>query len=177
MGSAVMRFRSLRLDAAPLAMAGKERRQVQPARLAVQWCMPSFPCGDLWPSMRSVGQPGATGMPQSVTTDIFSYGPSGSAPDYHTGLSFSNLLIDLDFPLNNPTLSSFVFDPSGMAFDPGQSVSRAGAMVQKLPLEITGLLSGDINSPITSKGYMPHRGDFERATGDQPRWCMERVVI
>ncbi|MEO6326036.1 MAG: hypothetical protein ABIQ65_15530 [Thermoanaerobaculia bacterium] len=75
--------------------------------------------------------------------DVFSFGPS-IAPDgavISDGyLVFSNLLIEMSFPLANPPDMTFRFNAASMALAPTQSVARAGSLFRHFPLQLTALI-------------------------------------
>ncbi len=85
--------------------------------------------------------------------DLFSFG-SNTGFNSHEGLSYSNLNIDMSFDLNTPSVKTFVFDVSHMAFDIAQSISRPESLYPHFPLQITGITSGTADSLPASQGFV-----------------------
>lgn len=86
--------------------------------------------------------------------DLFSFGAEESATPNYNGLSYSNLYIDLSFPLDTPTTKTFTFDISHMAFDIGQSTPREDSLYSHFPLQLKSITSGDSNNTPKSQGYL-----------------------
>lgn len=103
----------------------------------------------------ALGATGSTGSYQGF--DLLSFGSEEGQfeTDTKTGLSFSNLNIDMQFPLSTPASKKFAFDTSHMAFDLGQSTTRKGSLYQHFPLQLTGLASGGSQSTMADQGFLP----------------------
>jgi hypothetical protein len=87
--------------------------------------------------------------------DLFSFGAeSGVVVPSYCGLSYSNLYIDLSFPLATPTTKTYTFDISHTAFDIGQSTPRKDSLYAHFPLQLSGIISGDSTNTPTIQGYL-----------------------
>ncbi|OQP40749.1 hypothetical protein A4H97_14105 [Niastella yeongjuensis] len=86
--------------------------------------------------------------------DLLSFGSEPGTDVNNVGLSYSNLYIDLDFPLETPASRTFTFDIGQVAFDIGSSTMRAGSLYRHFPLQVTGMVTGDAGSTPTSQGYL-----------------------
>lgn len=87
--------------------------------------------------------------------DLFSFGAEqGDTTPSFSGLSYSNLYIDLSFSLDTPTTKTFTFDITHMSFDIGQSTPREDSLYAHFPLQLSGITSGDANYTPTSQGYL-----------------------
>ncbi len=85
------------------------------------------------------------GSAAPVPFDLFSY----------DALSFSNLLLHMDFPTEQPASRSFSFDSAQMAFDPTTSKTRKHALAQHFPMTIKRMLSSESGSgSVADLGYM-----------------------
>jgi hypothetical protein len=85
--------------------------------------------------------------------DLFSFG-SDTGFQSHDGLSYSALEIHMSFDLNTPSVKTFSFDVSHMAFDLGQSISRDASFYPHFPLQVIGITSGKAESLPPSQGYL-----------------------
>lgn len=86
--------------------------------------------------------------------DLLSFGnEKGSTPN-GKGISFSNMYIDLTFPLDTPTDQTFTFDISKMSFDIGASYARKSSLYRHFPLQLTGIVKGNKDSLPKSQGYL-----------------------
>lgn len=83
--------------------------------------------------------------------DLFSYGST----DGSSQLSFANMAIQMSYPSDNQTQTSFAFDASAVTFDLSQSVARPGSLFAGFPLEPTSFMqvTGESVTP-TSLGYL-----------------------
>ncbi|BAV05473.1 hypothetical protein SAMN05421788_10575 [Filimonas lacunae] len=86
--------------------------------------------------------------------DLLSFGSEVDAVVAGQGLAFTNMYIDLSFPLAAPQATTFTFDISQMAFDPAQSYARSNSLVSKFPIQLTGILSSDYSPTPASLGYL-----------------------
>jgi hypothetical protein len=86
--------------------------------------------------------------------DLLSFGSKEGAPPNGQGISFSNMYIDLTFPLKTPTNQTFTFDITKMAFDIGASTTREGSLYRHFPLQLTGIVSGTKDNNPASQGYL-----------------------
>lgn len=82
--------------------------------------------------------------------DAFSFGaPAGS------GLSFSNLVVWMSFPVDDPPDRVFRFDASACSFDLAQSDARDGSLFKGFPLKLQGFVQSDGATPPSKLGYLP----------------------
>ncbi|MDI1255426.1 MAG: hypothetical protein PSV16_04935 [Flavobacterium sp.] len=88
--------------------------------------------------------------------DLMSFGSETTDPPLTSGrgISFSNMYIDLTFPLSTPTSQVFTFDIGSMAFDIGASYSREASLYRHFPLQLTGITSGTVDNSPASQGYL-----------------------
>ena len=90
--------------------------------------------------------------------DVFSFGPvlSTDGALIEDGyLFFSNLLIEMTFPVATPEQTSFRFNAGALAFDPSRSVARADSLFAHFPLQLTGLLQASPESTPRDNGFTP----------------------
>ncbi|HXC04668.1 MAG TPA: hypothetical protein VNZ86_07935, partial [Bacteroidia bacterium] len=86
--------------------------------------------------------------------DLLSFGSEiGLAPN-SSGLAFSNLFVDLSFPLDKPTSQTFTFDIGQISFDIGNSTPRRASLYPHFPLQLTGMTSGDATSTPGLQGFL-----------------------
>ncbi|MHA7056092.1 hypothetical protein ACWGOQ_0002660 [Aquimarina sp. M1] len=86
--------------------------------------------------------------------DLLSFGSEEGEPPNGQGIAFSNMYIDLTFPLDTPTNQTFTFDIAKMAFDIGSSTARQGSLYRHFPLQLTGMVSGTKDNNPASQGYL-----------------------
>ncbi|WP_444890507.1 hypothetical protein [Microbulbifer sp. DLAB2-AA] len=105
----------------------------------------------------STGATGATGSTAAQGFDLFSFGsqPGQLAADSEVGLCFSNLNIDLNFPLLNPSEKTFALDVRHTAFDLGQSSMRPDSLYRHFPLQVSGLIQGSQQDSAFAQGFLP----------------------
>ena len=77
--------------------------------------------------------------------DPYSFGPDGTAPGepaWESGLSFSGLVVSLEFDVNDPAGSKRItVSEDRIAFDLANSRARPGSLVTHFPLTLQGLVS------------------------------------
>lgn len=99
--------------------------------------------------------PAPGGEGGSYPMDAFSFGlPIGTDGILQFGLNYSNLYVDMDFNLDTPTVTTFAFDASQIAFNSSQSNARPDSLYPNFALQINKLLSGNENSPPSAQGYL-----------------------
>jgi len=86
--------------------------------------------------------------------DLLSFGSETGKPSSGQGISFSNLNIELTFPLDTPTTQIFTFDIKQISFDLGASYTREQSLYRHFPLQLHGMISGTSKDTPTSQGYM-----------------------
>ncbi len=86
--------------------------------------------------------------------DLLSFGNEEGTHPNGKGIAFSNMHIDLTFPLDTPTNQTFTFDISKMAFDIGASYARKGSLYRHFPLQLTGIVSGTKDDNPATQGYL-----------------------
>lgn len=92
----------------------------------------------------------------STAIDFYSFGPEDNLYTPRTGLSYSNLGLNMSFdtpaPLNTRKIT---FDSSQIAFNMAASVARAGSLYNSLSMELVGLVSAsDDEVTPASLGYL-----------------------
>ena len=98
----------------------------------------------------ALGDDGTTAL-----MDAFSFGNGdGTDGDIIDGLNYSNLYIDMAFDINTPSVVSYGFDASQVAFDSNLSTARALSLYPNFALQINNLVSGDKDSLPASLGYL-----------------------
>lgn len=101
--------------------------------------------------------------------DAFSFGiPSNG--NLQRGLNYSNLYVNMAFNLNNPTVTTFAFDASQIAFNSSQSNARLNSLYPNFALQINKLLSGNDESAPSSQGYLKLSLPGINATGITGNW-------
>ncbi|MET1254987.1 hypothetical protein [Aliikangiella maris] len=86
--------------------------------------------------------------------DLLSFGNEDNTPLNNKGVAFSNLYIDLSFPLDTPTNQVFTFDIESISFDLGSSYSRSSSLYRHFPLQLNGLISGTKDNSPDAQGYL-----------------------
>jgi hypothetical protein len=113
------------------------------------------------------------GGQESVTTvlDAFSFGNSdGESSDIMKGLNYSNLLIDMAFDINTPTVVTYEFNASKIVFNSGLSTSRPHSLYPNFALQINNLVSGNGDSKPSKLGYLTLGIPGINATGLKDNW-------
>lgn len=103
--------------------------------------------------------------------DIFSFGTDGGPDDAAQYLSFSNLLIVMDFCWGTPNEATLAFTPGGMAFDQANSTPRAQSLYAHFPLKVTSLAAsvGGGQQP-SDLGFLPLQSPLVSKGIDQNEW-------
>ncbi len=99
--------------------------------------------------------------------DVFSFG-SDANPE--AGLSYTNLAIDMDYPVVTPSYKTFAFDTAGVAFDIATSSARAGSLYRHFPLTLTGLARGDARTRPDKANFMPVLTPMAGSSGLADGW-------
>lgn len=88
-----------------------------------------------------------------VDMDLFSFG--GLTDNVtQTGLNMSNLAIQMDFDVTTPTVRTFTFDTSHLAFDLKQSSLRPDGLYSNFAVQLNGLVTGSKAKKPVSFGYL-----------------------
>jgi hypothetical protein len=93
----------------------------------------------------------------SAPLDILSFGdPSadGAGAPAGTGLSFSNLLIDMTYPQTTPNAVTFVENTQGLSYDLRDSQYRDGSLFPKFALQLSGFIAATGNQQPTDYGFL-----------------------
>lgn len=72
----------------------------------------------------------------------------------YDSLVFSGLVLRFQFPRRAPTDQHFTLDVTGVQFDPGASVTRAGALADHFPVTARGMISSAEAQAPGALGYM-----------------------
>ncbi|NIF06605.1 hypothetical protein F3J23_14240 [Chryseobacterium sp. Tr-659] len=102
--------------------------------------------------------------------DAFSFGIKLNSDALQRGLNYSNLYVNMAFNLNTPTVTTFAFDASQIAFNSSQSNSRSGSLYPNFALQINKLLSGNDESAPSGQGYLKLALPGINATGLAGDW-------
>jgi hypothetical protein len=88
--------------------------------------------------------------------DVFSFGSDWAAGQAggRQGLAFSNLYVDLAFPLATPSLLTYAFVTDEIAFDAVQSRARPGSLFPRFPLKVASLVVGTADATPRQLGYL-----------------------
>jgi hypothetical protein len=88
--------------------------------------------------------------------DVFSFGSSWTdgKPGQRQGLFFSNLFLDISFPESAPTLPTFAFIISEIAFNMAQSTTRSTSLFPNFPLSVSALLAATAEENPGKIGYL-----------------------
>lgn len=84
--------------------------------------------------------------------DLFSFGSENNTSG---GLSFSNLFVNLSFPVSTPSYKTFSLDTGGMTLSLNTSRARAGSLYNHFPIRLTRFVQGTPGSTPQTLGYMP----------------------
>ncbi len=89
--------------------------------------------------------------------DALSFGDTRGAEPIPGGLSYSNLVIHMDYELSAvgvATNTRFVFDAQDMAIDIASSSARPQSLVAHFPLKFKGFVQGQSGSTPSGLGYL-----------------------
>lgn len=102
--------------------------------------------------------------------DLLSFGSApGTPPEcLGAGLSFSNLQIGLTSPAATPNVTTFAFDPSGLAFDVATSAPRQDSLFDSLALQLDGFVAAPARKRPADYGYLPVASAVPAAAFDGP---------
>src|SRR5437763_3691126 len=100
--------------------------------------------------------------------DIFSFGSLPGSQENGGRLQFSNMLIHMDFPEDQPSNLDFRFDVESMAFNQASSTARPDSLFQHFPLKVAGLLQGLENSTPGDTGYISVKSPLVQSVMDYP---------
>ena len=90
--------------------------------------------------------------------DAFSFGPTLDDAGVQVAdgyLAFGAVSVDMDMPVNDPTVRTFRFNLDEISFDPAASQARPSSFFQRFPLQIAGLVQGDATALPRDLGYLP----------------------
>lgn len=107
----------------------------------------------------------------SYPLDAFSFGIASNNNDIRQkGLNYSNLYVNMSFNIDTPTVTTFGFDASQIAFNSSQSNARPGSLYPNFALQINKLLSGNDKSAPSDQGYLKLALPGINATGLSGNW-------
>ncbi|MGQ7874935.1 hypothetical protein [Bacillus sp. 1A] len=117
------------------------------------------------------------------TPDLFSYGSENSVAELEqgAGLAFSNLGINMDFPINTQVTlkllndKTFIFDVSGLSIDVANSIQRTKSLVTGMPLQLSRFIFDKGTAELEKEGYHPIKsiiesGHFIDRNDPQEKW-------
>ncbi|WP_259065283.1 hypothetical protein HDF24_01170 [Mucilaginibacter sp. X4EP1] len=88
--------------------------------------------------------------------DVLSFGSADPAnPGTANGLSYSQLLIKMNFSLDTPAIKTFEFDISEISFDIPTSTPRSASLYNHFPITLTSLVGGDAKNLPANLGFIP----------------------
>ncbi|PET19469.1 hypothetical protein [Bacillus cereus] len=115
--------------------------------------------------------------------DLFSYGSESGVAELEqgAGLAFSNLGINMDFPLNTQGLLKllndkiFTFDVSELSIDVANSIQRTKSLVTGMPLQLSRFIVDKGKNELEKEGYIPIKsisrtGNFIDRNDLQEKW-------
>jgi hypothetical protein len=102
--------------------------------------------------------------------DTFSFGITINNDTLQQGLNYSNLYVNMSFNLNTPSVTTFAFDASQIAFNSSQSNARPNSLYPNFALQINKLLSGNEESAPSGQGYLKLALPGINATGLAGNW-------
>lgn len=102
--------------------------------------------------------------------DAFSFGITLNNETLQRGLNYSNLYVNMAFNLNTPTVTTFGFDATQIAFNSSQSNARTSSLYPNFALQINKLLSGNDKSLPSAQGYLKLSLPGINATGITGNW-------
>jgi hypothetical protein len=104
--------------------------------------------------------------------DAFSFGikQGGDASPLQFGLNYTNLYIDMAFNLNTPSVTSFGFNATQIAFNSSQSNARSYSLYPNFALQVNKLLSGNDESSPSTQGYLTLSLPGVNANGLSGNW-------
>ncbi|GEM_PF-6755681 len=122
----------------------------------------------IWGYMGFAPSGDAVAHPNS-TPDLFSYGELPGAKAPKTGLSFSNMLVNMDFANTTPPGKPvFTTETAHLEFDKALSSIRPKSMVDQLAMSIGSLVSGSGSADISKLGFIPMEMDIPGANWQSP---------
>lgn len=94
---------------------------------------------------------------QGELLDVLSFGsPANTEPaQLNQGLAFSNLLIDMTFPLSTPTAKIFTLVTNDMAYDLNASTARNESLFEGFGLELKSFVNAKEGETPADYGYLP----------------------
>ncbi|KXH84995.1 hypothetical protein [Chryseobacterium kwangjuense] len=106
----------------------------------------------------------------AYSLDAFSFGLPLKDDTLQQGLNYSNLYVNMAFNLNTPTVTTYAFDASQIAFNSSQSNARTNSLYPNFALQINKLLSGNDDSAPSGQGYLKLALPGINATGLAGDW-------
>ncbi|HJT59190.1 MAG TPA: hypothetical protein VJ761_21970 [Ktedonobacteraceae bacterium] len=108
---------------------------------------------------------------EKIPFDVFSFGNQDEKDLPRQGLSFSNLGIQLTYPLDQEQpQQEFAFSTGEMAFDLTTSTPRPASLFVNLGLQVQGIVSGDEDTTPAKAGYLPVIPDLRLSGVEGSPW-------
>ncbi|GJM32296.1 MAG: hypothetical protein DHS20C18_12970 [Saprospiraceae bacterium] len=86
--------------------------------------------------------------------DLLSFGSDEGAFSANQGLSYSQLIIQMDFNLQTPAVKNFSFHINEITFDIATSQPRAASLYNHFPIQLTTLISGTKDNAPTDQSFV-----------------------
>ena len=89
--------------------------------------------------------------------DVLSFGSPPDTPEAQLGigLTFSNLIVNMDFPETTPAATSFSLDTANMAYDLNASKARPTSLFKGFGLELRSFINSSNEKTPADFGYLP----------------------
>lgn len=89
--------------------------------------------------------------------DVLSFGspPNTNTPDLGQGLAFSNLVIDMTYPVTTPSAKRFALDTDNLAYDLNASVARADSLFRGFGLQPKSFINAAGDQTPAGFGFLP----------------------
>jgi hypothetical protein len=104
--------------------------------------------------------------------DLFSFGspPKTPPPNLGIGLAFSNLVLDMTFPVATPNVQTMNLSTDKLAYDLASSQQRAGSLFAGFGLQLKSFLNISSTQTPTDLGFLTVQANIN-ATELSPPWC------
>lgn len=109
---------------------------------------------------------------QSGPFDVFSFGSPPNTPpaSLGAGLSFSNLILTLTFPVATPNAQRFLLSTESLAYDLASSAQRAGSLFAGFGLQLKSFLNIDSQQTPSDLGFLTVQSAI-KASPLTSQWC------
>jgi hypothetical protein len=102
--------------------------------------------------------------------DILSFGSDAGQDQLRRGLAYSNLGVQMTFPVADPTTVAFAFSASEMRFDTQTSTPRPDSLFVNFALGLQGLVQGAAQTSPEASGFLNVVTDATLTGVDGDRW-------